>query len=112
MGVIIVIMVILLLIAGLGLALNSAIEKPYQDKLRQRMGDEEYEKFQKESYKKGVEKEEAKKYNNYMIECPICHSKKVRSISNTERAVSVTALGLASSKIGKQYECTNCHHRF
>lgn len=45
--------------------------------------------------------------------CPICGSKKnVQRISNVNRAVSVAALGLASSKIGKQYECTHCKHKW
>ena len=49
---------------------------------------------------------------NY-IECPICKSKNnVRRISSLDRGVSVAMVGLASSKIGKQYECTRCRHKF
>lgn len=45
--------------------------------------------------------------------CPICGTKThVKRISTLNRATSVTAFGLASSKIGKQYECTHCKHKW
>lgn len=45
--------------------------------------------------------------------CPICGSKEnVKRLSSANRAVSVTAWGAASAKIGKQYECTRCKHFF
>lgn len=44
--------------------------------------------------------------------CPMCGSKKTGRISTAGRAVSVAAVGLASSKIGKQYECRNCGHKW
>lgn len=55
---------------------------------------------------------EKKKYNDYKITCPVCQSKKVLKITSVNRAISVGALGLASSKIGKQYECSECHHKW
>lgn len=46
-------------------------------------------------------------------ECPICKSKiNVKRITSLDRSVSVAMVGLASSKIGKQYECTHCKHKF
>lgn len=46
-------------------------------------------------------------------ECPICKSKaNVKRISSLDRSMSVAMIGLASSKIGKQYECTKCKHKF
>ena len=44
--------------------------------------------------------------------CPMCGSKNTNRISTLNRAVSVGTLGLASSKIGKQYECKNCKHKW
>lgn len=45
--------------------------------------------------------------------CPICGRKEnVRRISTLNRSVSVAAFGLASSKIGKQYQCDYCNHLF
>ena len=45
--------------------------------------------------------------------CPICGKKNnVKRISTLNRSASVAAWGVASAKIGKQYECTNCKHYF
>lgn len=45
--------------------------------------------------------------------CPICGSKNhVKRISTLNRSMSIAAVGLASSKIGKQYECTHCKHKW
>lgn len=44
--------------------------------------------------------------------CPMCFSLNTRRISTANRAVSVAAVGLASSKIGKQYECLDCKHKW
>lgn len=46
------------------------------------------------------------------IKCPICSSKKVKKISAINRVASVATFGLASSKIGKQYQCNNCNHKW
>ena len=52
------------------------------------------------------------KYNDYKFTCPMCGSQKVKKIGNIDRATSVAAWGLASSKIGKQYECDDCKHKW
>lgn len=45
--------------------------------------------------------------------CPICGKKNnVKRISTTDRSLSIAMMGLASSKIGKQYECTACKHKW
>jgi len=46
------------------------------------------------------------------IKCPVCGSTKVNKISTANRVASVFAFGLASSKIGKQYQCLNCKHKW
>lgn len=46
------------------------------------------------------------------LKCPICGSHYVVKIGVLNRAASVHFWGLASSKIGKQYECKDCHHKF
>ena len=38
--------------------------------------------------------------------------KKSKKISDLNRTASVAMLGVASSKIGKQYECDNCQHKW
>lgn len=45
-----------------------------------------------------------------MIKCPHCGSYHTNRISTTNRAVSVATVGLASGKIGKQYQCRDCKH--
>lgn len=44
--------------------------------------------------------------------CPHCHSPKIRPISTANRVASVAAIGLASGKIGKQFECLNCKFKW
>lgn len=71
----------------------------------------DFEKYQKQKIKEQDmaaarrAAEEAKK-----IHCPNCNSTNVEQISTTSRVASVAAVGVASSKIGKQYKCKNCKH--
>lgn len=44
--------------------------------------------------------------------CPLCGSTNTERISTLNRTVSVATVGLASSKIGKQYQCKNCKHKW
>ncbi len=76
------------------------------------MGKDEWAEFQKAVNTTREKKKGEKKYNGYMFTCPMCGSKKVKRIGNVNRAASIAVTGLASSKIGKQYECDNCHHKW
>lgn len=42
--------------------------------------------------------------------CPLCGSRYIERISTVSRITSIWMVGLASSKIGKQYKCTDCGH--
>lgn len=45
--------------------------------------------------------------------CPICGTKDhVKRIGTINRSVSALVWGLGSSKIGKQYECAKCKHKW
>lgn len=44
------------------------------------------------------------------VRCPMCGKNAGRKISTFSRSISVAAAGLASGKIGKQYECSSCGH--
>lgn len=44
--------------------------------------------------------------------CPLCGSNNTERISTLSKAISVGTIGLASSKIGKQYQCKNCKHKW
>lgn len=46
------------------------------------------------------------------IKCPVCSCEYYDRISTLGRALSVSIWGLASGKIGKQYECRKCGHRW
>lgn len=46
------------------------------------------------------------------VECPYCHSTNTEKISTVSRAVSVSLVGAASSKLGKQWHCNNCGSNF
>lgn len=44
--------------------------------------------------------------------CPVCFSRNTYRISDVNRATSIAVWGLASSKIGKQYACNQCKHKW
>lgn len=46
------------------------------------------------------------------VKCPTCGSTNIERISTINRAVSVGMLGLASDKIGKQFQCKNCKYKW
>lgn len=68
-----------------------------QDEIQRRM----------EAERASKEKEQAK-----MPKCLVCGSTNISKISTLNRTVSVATVGLVSSKIGKQYECKNCKHKW
>ncbi len=44
--------------------------------------------------------------------CPTCGSTNIKPISSLKRTASVLTWGLASGKIGKQFECLNCKYKW
>lgn len=46
------------------------------------------------------------------VPCPYCKSTNTEKISTVSRAVSVSLVGAASSKLGKQWHCNNCKSDF
>lgn len=67
---------------------------------------------QQEAIMQREREEQARKDAVQHLECPLCGSMNTRRISTLNRSVSVSAFGLASDKIGKQYECLNCKHKW
>lgn len=86
----------------------------YKEKLK--MEANEYYEFQinylKEKNDPVIQTQIASPPIYYGLKCPVCGSSNVKRISNTSRAISVELLGLASSKIAKQYECKSCKHKW
>lgn len=76
----------------------------------------EYERYALNMAKYGTRNEPTKNIPilipNNKLKCPVCGSTNVAKISTLNRSVSVATVGLASSKIGKQYECKNCKHKW
>lgn len=78
---------------------------------------EEYQRQvirEQDALQKRLEAERAAKVKQQanIPKCPICGSTNVVKISTLNRTVSVATVGLASSKIGKQYECKSCKHKW
>ena len=48
------------------------------------------------------------KEQSYQPECPTCHSKNVKAISNAERGASILGFGIFSKKINKSFQCKHC----
>ena len=44
--------------------------------------------------------------------CPTCNSTEVQKISNAKRIASTAVMGIASSTIGKSYECKKCGYKW
>ena len=44
------------------------------------------------------------------IHCPSCGGTNVVKITTVDRSISIAVVGLASGKIGKQYQCRHCKH--
>ncbi len=105
---------------------NKYIEKIIEHKLDPIMVQKQKEYFeksykeQKEILQKRIRKSEESKINEYQqkylaehnIHCPYCNSTNVTKISTVNRAVSVSMVGLASKKIGKQWHCNICKSDF
>lgn len=67
-------------------------------------------KEQDEAIARKQQAEEQKMAN--AVKCPNCGSLNTKEISTISRAISVEMVGLASSKIGKQYECKKCGYKW
>lgn len=74
---------------------------------------QEFEKDQKETLARAradriKEEEEARA----SIKCPACGSKRYKKISLSSKVVSTEMLGLASSKVGKTFQCKTCGYKW
>lgn len=45
-------------------------------------------------------------------QCPACHGYNTQRITTASRVIGTAMVGLASSTIGKQYECLDCKHKW
>lgn len=105
---------------------NRSFLEWYQDYLREQADPgclererQEYERKQKAlKTAHQVEKWKAKQQEQQdlasgkRVVCPYCKSTNTEKISTVSRAVSVSLVGAASSKLGKQWHCKNCGSDF
>lgn len=92
-------------------------EHKVPDELRKQLKEYSHAEYLKahERAQRSVERQEAAKQrrmNPNNIHCPTCGSNKIEKISGVSRAASVGVFGLASSKIGKTFECKNCGYKW
>lgn len=106
LGVFFCIMIICNCITGIG-KFQKDLEKAKMD-YSQFQKDKELAKVIREGQRKADICAEAAQHP----QCPMCGSLQTRRITTANRAVSVAAVGLASDKIGKQYECTKCKYKW
>lgn len=77
----------------------------------------DFEMYQKKIIKeqdetlKRQQKELEQKIAN-AIKCPNCGSINTKKITTTSRVISTAMVGMASSKIGKQFECKDCGYKW
>ena len=77
----------------------------------------DFEMYQKKIVKeqdetlKRQQKELEQKIAN-AIKCPNCGSINTKKITTTSRVISTAMVGMASSKIGKQFECKDCGYKW
>lgn len=79
--------------------------------VRQRKVEEAYQEFINQ-YSKKVFDEKKKNKAIYNPRCPYCGSSDIKKITTGDRVVSTALVGVASSKIGKQWHCNKCKSNF
>lgn len=90
------------------------LDEKFLEKNKQELLDEGERQYrQSYAYEKDMKRKQQEEKQATLPACPICNSKEnVKRISTLNRSFSVFFSGLASSKIGKQYECTHCKHKW
>lgn len=96
---------------------KNVLLSPEQKKSIEQQVSEEYRTYRNElDYLAAIDKQlnptAGKELQTKIPRCPHCNSTKIRPISTASRVASVTAIGIASGKIGKQFECLNCKYKW
>lgn len=75
---------------------------------------EEYQKLviKEEDAMREIQQRQLEQKIANAIKCPNCGSINTKKISTSSRAASVAMVGVASSKIGKQFECKKCGYKW
>lgn len=73
---------------------------------------ESLEQYKQIKAQQAARKEQQDLASGKRVVCPYCHSANTEKISTMSRAVSVSLVGAASGKIGKQWHCKQCGSNF
>lgn len=94
--------------------LYSGIKKMEKDLSTARNNYGKYLKEQEhiKELRKAERLQQAKIEGSQHPQCPMCGSLQTQRITTAKRVASVYAVGLASDKIGKQFECKVCKYKW
>lgn len=92
------------------LCVEEAIRRQNEEAHRQEM--ERLEAAHRAEAQQAARKEQQDLASGKRVICPYCKSTNTEKISTVSRAVSVSLVGAASGKIGKQWHCKNCGSNF
>ena len=100
--------------------INTSFLEQYEDYLIEQKYPGIHERARQEKYQKMVEAEKRQAARQEQqdlavgkrVVCPYCKSTNTEKISTVSRAVSVSLVGTASSKLGKQWHCKQCGSNF
>lgn len=91
-------------------------EKVKQERYQENIESEKYfealEQHKQAEQRQAARKEQQDLASGKRVICPYCKSTNTEKISTVSRAVSVSLVGAASGKIGKQWHCKQCGSNF
>lgn len=89
-----------------------AKKEKYQELVEKEKYFESLEQYKQIEAQQAVRKEQQDLASGKRVICPYCKSTNTEKISTVSRAVSVSFVGAASGKLGKQWHCKNCGSNF
>nr|DAJ47615.1 MAG TPA: RNA polymerase II-like protein [Caudoviricetes sp.] len=87
-------------------------EKEKEEKEQKKQKEQEEMRAKRRAEREPYETYYPQLASNPKPKCPTCGSTNVEKISTLNRAVSIGIVGLASDKIGKQFQCKNCGYKW
>lgn len=89
-----------------------ARQEKYQELIEKEKYFEALEQHKQAGARQAARKEQQDLASGKRVVCPYCKSTNTEKITAVSRAVSVSLVGAASSKLGKQWHCNNCKSNF
>ena len=89
-----------------------AKKEKYQELVEKEKYFESLEQYKQAEAQQAARKEQQDLDSGKCVVCPYCKSTNTEKISTMSRAVSISLVGAASGKIGKQWHCKQCGSNF